>query len=172
MSTISPSAPLTELVAHLTSTHHALLRAELPRLVALTAEAARTAGPHQAALRESAELLEGFAATMLAHLDHEEQVTFPLILAIERGGADGERAYWQLVSQVSALEAAHVGSGAELEELHRICDLVPAPVDAEPLLAELLDTYARVITDTHAHVTMENEILLPRALALASVGKA
>lgn len=164
----SSSAPLAELVAHLTDTHHALLRAELPRLEALTAEAIRTAGPHQEALRQSGELLARFAAKMLAHLDYEEQVVFPLVETIERGGPDAEAAYRQLAGQASELEAAHVGTGAELDELHRICDLVPAPSDAEPLLAELLEAYARVITDTHTHVSLENDVLMPGALGMAS----
>jgi regulator of cell morphogenesis and NO signaling len=168
MTTFSPSAPLAELVAHVVSTHHAFLRAELPRLAALTAEAARRPGPHQAALNESAILLARFGADMLAHLDHEEQAVFPLMLAIERGGPDAASAHRQLAAQRSALEAAHVHTGAELDELHRICDMVPAPDEAEPLLDDLLEAYARVITDTHTHVAFENDVLLPRAIALAS----
>lgn len=166
MSTHAASAPLAELIGHLTSSHHALLRAELPRLAALTAEAARTPGPHQAWLRQSATRLARFAADMIGHLDHEEQVIFPLILAIERGGPEADAARRALRGQLAALEMAHVGTGAELDELHRICDTVPAQADAEPVLAELLEAYARVITDTHAHVVLENEVLLPRALAL------
>lgn len=54
MTSFSPSLPLAELVAHLIDTHHAFLRAELPRLATLTAEAAGKAGPHQAALCDSA----------------------------------------------------------------------------------------------------------------------
>lgn len=172
MSPLSPQVPLAELVAQITQTHHAFLRAELPRLAMLTAEAAQTAGPHQAALRESAMLLERFMADMVAHLDHEEQAVFPLMLAIERGGPDAEAAYQQLTRQRSALEAAHVHTGAELDELHRICDMVPAPTEAEPLLDELLDAYARVISDTHTHVALENDVLLPRAIALASLRRA
>ncbi|MNU06088.1 hypothetical protein D3C72_2511460 [compost metagenome] len=59
-------------------------------------------------------------------------------------------------------------TGAELDELHRICDMVPVPAEAEPLLAELLDAYARVLTDTYAHVALENDVLLPRAIELAA----
>jgi regulator of cell morphogenesis and NO signaling len=168
MTQLSPFAPLAELVAHVISTHHAYLRSELPRLAALTAEAARQAGPHQAALRESATLLARFEADMVAHLDHEEQAVFPLMLAIERGGPDAEAAYWQLAAQRSALEAAHVHTGAELDELHRLCDMVPAGTEAEPLLDDLLDAYARVITDTYTHVAFENDVLLPRAIEMAS----
>jgi regulator of cell morphogenesis and NO signaling len=168
MTKLSLSASLAELVTHLIATHHAFLRAELPRLAALTEEAARQAGPHQAALRESAVLLARFTADMMAHLDHEEQAVFPLMLAIERDGPDAESAYRQLAAQRSALEAAHVHTGAELDELHRICDMVPAPIEAEPLLDDLLEAYARVITDTHAHVALENDVLLPRAIEMAS----
>lgn len=172
MTHLSSSAPLAELVAHVVSTHHAFLRAELPRLAALTAEAARRPGPHQAALRDSAALLARFEADMVAHLDHEEQAVFPLMLAIERGGPDAEAAHRQLAAQRSAMEAAHVHTGAELDELHRICDMVPAPTETEPLLDELLDAYARVISDIHTHVALENDVLLPRAIALASLRRA
>ena len=166
MSTITPSTTLTELVDHVTTTHHAYLRAELPRLAALTAQAASQPGPHQGALQESAALLERFAREMLAHMDYEERVVFPLVVAIERGGPGAELAYRQLAGQRSELEAVHGGTGAELDELHRICDAVPAPTEAEPLLAELLDAYGRVITDTFSHVTVENDVMVPRALLL------
>ena len=172
MPTFTTSASLAELVTHIQTNHHARLRTDLKRLARLTAEAISKAGPHQAALQQSAALLARFTAEMLPHLDHEELVVFPLILAIERGGPEAESAYRQLAAQVADLEAAHTETGAELDELHRICDMVPAPTDAEPLLAELLDAYAEVITDTHRHVALENEVLMPRALALASAKRA
>jgi regulator of cell morphogenesis and NO signaling len=158
--------PLADLVAHLAATHHAYLRAELPRLTALLDAAAQPPGPHQDALREAHWRLARFGAEMVAHLDYEEQVVFPLIVGMERGEGDGEQARRQLAMQAAALEAAHVNPAADLDELHRICDTVPASAEAEPALAELMNAFAGLIADTHQHLVLENEILVPRALGL------
>ena len=91
---------------------------------------------------------------------------------MERGGPGAESAYEQLASRRCELETSHGHTGATLDELHRICDIVPAPTEAEPLLAELLEAYAQVIADTHIHVALENDVLLPRALAMASARRA
>jgi len=72
----------------------------------------------------------------------------------------------ELAMQAAALEAAHVNPAADLDELHRICDTVPAPPETEPLLGELLELFAGVIADTYLHMEKENQLLVPRALAL------
>lgn len=158
-------ASLADLCAHLAATHHARLRAELPHLAALMARATAMPGPHQAALQAAPAVLERFARDMLAHMDHEERVVFPLITRLERGEADPAAARRYLNDQALELESAHVGTGSDLDELHRICDTVPAPAETEPLLGELLELFARVIADTYLHIEKEHQILLPRALA-------
>ena len=76
MTQFHSSMPLADLVTLLTRTHHAALRAALPRLSAMTAEVLSQPGPHQTALRQSAELLANFEVEMLAHLDHESRSSF------------------------------------------------------------------------------------------------
>lgn len=159
-------ARLADLCTHLATVHHARLRAELPRLAQLMAEVTSRPGPHQATLQAASRVLERFATDMRAHLDYEETAIFPLIAGLESGRADREQARRVLYEQSLELESAHVCTGADLDELHRICDTVQASAETEPLLCELLDLLGRIITDTYLHLEKENQILMPRALGL------
>jgi regulator of cell morphogenesis and NO signaling len=159
-------AALADLCVHLKETHHARLREDLPRLAALMDEAGRVPGPHQAALQGAAVLLARFAKEIRAHMDYEERVVFPLIAGIESGLTDRADARRLLSEHSLDLETAHVGTGSDLDELHRICDTVAAPAETEPALGELFELFGRIIADTHVHVEKENLVLIPRALAL------
>src|SRR5690348_11208759 len=73
-------APLSQLVEHLTLTHHVFLRHELPRLDALARGALLALGAECPDLARTVAAVERFADLTLPHLDHEERVVFPLIV--------------------------------------------------------------------------------------------
>ena len=161
-----PSAPMHELIAHIVTTHHAYLRKTLPTLVELADTVAEAHGAVHPELNELAAILPGFSAEMLAHLDQEEQVLFPLVVRMERGLEDRALGRRFLTQQLGGLEAEHEAAGGLLARMAALTDGFEPPSDACASYEVLLKGLAAMAADTYRHVHKENSILFPRAAAL------
>lgn len=156
---------LTELADHIERTHHAYLRAELPRIERL---AERVAVAHQArdgrvlAIRDTVRAL---AAELLSHLLKEERILFPLVRALEAGEAPSLHG-WALAGPVQQMELEHGDAGDGLARLRELTDGYAIPAWACNTHRALLDALARLERDTHQHIHKENNVLFPRALEL------
>jgi len=73
--------PTEALLGHITDTHHKFLREALPFLVTLATKVARVHGGRDVNLREVQEVTQALNDALLPHLDHEEQVIFPAMVA-------------------------------------------------------------------------------------------
>ncbi|MBI2498489.1 MAG: hemerythrin domain-containing protein, partial [Opitutae bacterium] len=76
---------LGELADHIEATHHAYLKAELPRLVELADRVAAKHAWRDARLPEMAAAVNTLTLEMLTHMQKEEVVLFPLVRRIEAG---------------------------------------------------------------------------------------
>lgn len=132
------------LVRHVLDTHHAPLRAELPRLAAALADAGP---PVRAPFQHLHRLME-------MHMDKEEHVLFPAILALTApGGAEGCGVAGPIAQMSHEHEQIQVLETA-LREASR---------DAGPHEAALL----AMLDDLCEHARFEDEELFPAALALS-----
>jgi regulator of cell morphogenesis and NO signaling len=148
--------PLPELIEHILSRYHAVLRRDLPALVDLArkVEAAHAAHPrrpvgvaaHLAAMREAVE----------SHLAKEEQILFPLILA-GRGSAAH--------MPVRVMNEEHEDHGRNLAELRRLASGYAVPDGACASWRALYEGLAALERDLFEHIHLENNVLFPRALA-------
>ncbi len=135
---------LSALAQQILDTHHALLKRELPRLEA----AFRQGDP---ALRRPFERL---CRTLEAHLQKEEQILFPAILAL---CARGELSGCGVLGPIRQMEHEH-------EEIRAIeAELRQAAALAGPLEADLV----ALLDDLAQHARTEDEALFPAALALS-----
>ena len=73
--------PLADLIAHITSTHHAFVRQECPRIDALAAKVGSVHGKNHPELLKVQNLFSALASELGVHLMKEEQVLFPYIFA-------------------------------------------------------------------------------------------
>lgn len=154
------TAPLADLIDHLTGTVHARLRDDLPELARLAAAVDRAHAAHPAYSAALTPLLTDLAAELLEHLDVEERVLFPQILAAatadQTTGASG--------AVVRGLEDDHQRAGAALAQLRVLTHDFTAPADACPTWRALLSELARFAQELTEHVHLENNVLFPRAL--------
>lgn len=159
------AAPIPELVDHILTAHHLHLKQHLPTLGELVDKVARVHGPDHPDLVQVARVFHHFASDMLAHMEKEEQVLFPLCLAHARG----EKLAWgpPIQAPIAVMEREHDQAGADLAELRRLNQAYAVPEGAcgswRTMLAGLQDLEA----NTFRHVHLENHVLFPRALALA-----
>lgn len=160
---------LGELVDLLVSVHHARARENLPLLRELSARADTVHGDRHAELREVRELVESLSAEMERHMAAEEQTLFPtierLLMADRRDG--GVEARIELASSIDVLEGEHDRVGGVMRRLRAVTGDFQPPPDVCATYRTLYGMLAQFEADLYRHVHLENNVLFPRALALA-----
>lgn len=152
-----------ELVEYLIATHHSVERQCLARLRTLVEEAARRFDDSVPVLGKVAATLVQLRDELLAHLDREEQVLFPLLLEREAEGRTGA-AIWDRETELARLHREHDHASDLLQDLriltqdYRCGDAGPA--ELRPLWEELKYLDA----DLQLHIELENRWLFSRAV--------
>lgn len=149
------TAPLTALVAHIVSTYHARLRVQLPSLVAMARKVeVRHFDKPACPLGLAAHLAE-MEADVLSHLEKEEQVLFPMILA----GAGRNSA-----QPVHVMELEHEHHGVNLQKVRDLTSDFTPPDAACTTWRALYLGLAQLEQELMEHIHLENNVLFRRAL--------
>src|SRR5262249_43101127 len=156
--------PLSRLADHIEATHHRLMRAELPRAVALVTKVARVHGERRPELVELKGVFDDFAEDLLAHMDREDSTLFPWIRALE--SPDGQTSRHGLDQPISAMMGDHDEAGQALQRIRELTSNFTPPLDACGTYRVMLATLREIEADMHTHVHKENNILFPRALGV------
>ncbi len=158
---------LTDLVDHLEQTHHAYLREALPRLAALAAKVHDVHGAKHPQLVEMRDVLRGLIAEIEMHLGKEEEVLFPAIRMLERTRGAAEFHCGHLSNPIRVMEHEHEQAGAALARLRDLSSGYASPADACATFRAYYEELEQLERDLHRHIHKENNVLFPRALALA-----
>ena len=166
-STSNPDAmSLAALCEHIERVHHDHLREELSRLDFLTRKVAAVHGEHEPRLRELRKVFLEFNAAMSSHTDEEESQIFPAIRQLESAGyVKGNGS--SLKASLDKLESEHDRVGAALVQIRALTDNHTPPEWACNTFRALYDALAGLEQETHQHIHKENNVLFPRALAVA-----
>ena len=162
---VDPAAmSLTALADHIEMTHHTFVKAEIPRLCALSAKVASVHGERDARLLNVRDTFDGLAAEMTSHMMKEERILFPLIRELDGAGGNGSHRL-TVAAPIGQMESEHEQAGEALATLRRITDNYSAPDWACNTYRALLDGLENFERDLHEHIHKENNILFPRALS-------
>ena len=161
------AASLTELADHIEHTHHAYLKAELPRLDALTHKVASAHGHRHPELLQVRDVFVGLKNEMETHMAKEERIFFPACRQLEK---DGEHSAGWLAGPIGVLTDEHDDAGRALSTLRELTHNYTPPPDACNTFRALLDGLGQLESDMHQHVHKENNILFPLATAAALRG--
>jgi regulator of cell morphogenesis and NO signaling len=157
---------LTALADHIVATHHAYLKAELPRLEAMTRKVAAVHGAHDARLAQVRDTFAGLFDEMAQHMMKEEQILFPLIRRMEAGDVTAGAHCGSIAHPIAQMEHEHQSAGNAVARLRELTDGFTPPDWACNTYRAMLDALAQLEQDLHQHVHKENNILFPRAAAL------
>lgn len=164
--------PLTELVNHINSTHHVFVRNEIPRIEHLAGKVADKHGPRHPELFKVRDLFTTLAAELTVHLMKEEQILFPYIVQMEESTTAGEPVppamFGSVENPVHMMMYEHESAGEILHQLSHATDGYTVPDDACASFRSLYTALAEFQADLHQHIHKENNILFPRAIALAN----
>jgi regulator of cell morphogenesis and NO signaling len=159
---------LTALADHIEATHHAYVRAELPRLEAMTKKVAAVHGEHDARLAQVHEVFLGLQWEMTGHMMKEERILFPMIRQLEASDSVPSFHCGSLANPINVMESEHDQVGGALAKMRELTDGFTPPDWACNTYRAMLDALAHLERDTHQHVHKENNILFPRAMAMES----
>jgi regulator of cell morphogenesis and NO signaling len=157
-------AALTELADHIEATHHAYLRAELPKLSERGEQVLRVHGANHPELAEVRDVFQALRAELEAHMEKEEFILFPMIRDLEAGQGHVFHC-GSLRNPIGVMEAEHEAAAEALAKLRRLTADYTPPGDACSSFRSLLAGLAAFDADLHQHVHKENNILFPRAIA-------
>jgi regulator of cell morphogenesis and NO signaling len=146
-----------ELVEHIVSVHHELLRRELPRVGGLIEKVVRAHGSKHAELPEVQATFHELYEELESHMAKEENILFPAILDRAAGRWQGS-----FDGPIGMMEHEHVLAGQALEALRRLTRDYAPPADACNTYRAMLDGLAELEHDLHQHIHEENNILFPR----------
>jgi regulator of cell morphogenesis and NO signaling len=162
--------PLSELLAHIQSTHHAYTREEIARLGPLFDKVCAVHGGNHPEVLRLRELFSGLAAELTTHLMKEEMVLFPYILRMEEAVVAKEPVlpppFGSVRNPVAMMMNEHDGAGSALREMRQIGNGYAAPPDACISFQTLYQALAAFEADLHQHIHLENNVLFPRAIAM------
>lgn len=140
-----------DLIAHIVARHHRPLDEELPRLTALAKKVARVHGGRQnLAIQEH---FEALCDDLVPHMDKEERVLFPMLIANDR----------RAVMPIRVMHEEHDLVGEILRSLRTLSDDFTPPPEACGSWRALWGGLEALEADLHLHIHLENNVLFPRA---------
>lgn len=163
---IDPAAlTLTALADHIETTHHAYVRAELPRLLELAERVARKHAGRDPRLADVLHTTVMLADEMTSHMAKEELVLFPFVRQLDAGTAEGGFHCGSIADPIRQMEAEHETAGGMLARLRELTDGFTPDAESCNSHRALLAGLSEFEADLHRHVHKENNLLFPRALA-------
>ena len=166
------AASLTELTEHIVEKHHAYVRREIPRLIALIAKVATVHGQNHAELEKVEESFRALAEELTLHMMKEERMLFPHIVQLEcaanTGGRPAPAIFGTVRNPVRMMMMEHDSAGDLLHGMRELTNGYTVPQDGCMSYKMLYRALPEFEADLHQHIHLENNIVFPRAIALES----
>jgi regulator of cell morphogenesis and NO signaling len=156
-----------ELIDFIVSTHHHYTRAAFSRLAPLVAKVAGKHGERHPELARVAATFAELAVDLGPHMLKEERVLFPYIRALGApGGAPPSAPFGTVRNPVQMMMREHDRAAELLAALAEATASFSPPDDACASFRALYAGLAELRFDLLKHVSLENNVLFPKAVAL------
>jgi regulator of cell morphogenesis and NO signaling len=160
--------PLSQSTAHIVYAFHQPLRTALPRLHGMAGRLQRHSDSYRSVVAVVLPEVERFRAGIEPHMATAERELFPIVGRLEAGrGTEGDRAQFGRLRTV--LESDHDEAGQILRRLRMTTDRYEPPAGACATLRGLYQGLRELEPLIQLHVHLENNVLFPRAAALAEI---
>jgi regulator of cell morphogenesis and NO signaling len=160
------------LAAYIVSKHHGYVRRALPALTEHLRKLARAHGGRRPELYEVARRFESIAAEMADHMAKEERILFPYIqsLAVAVRGSDRlpRSPFGSIDNPIQVMEQEHDWVGQAMNRIRELTKDYAIPADGCTTYRIAMQELAAFERDLHEHVHLENNVLFPKARALAT----
>ncbi|WP_338464191.1 iron-sulfur cluster repair protein YtfE [Franconibacter daqui] len=150
------SAPLAEIIDHILVRYHDRHREQLPELILQAAKVERVHADKPGVPKGLAKYLTMLHEELTSHMLKEERILFPMIKQGQGRQAAGP---------ISVMESEHDEAGELLEVIKHTTNNVTPPPEACTTWRAMYNGINALIDDLMNHISLENTILFPRALA-------
>jgi regulator of cell morphogenesis and NO signaling len=159
---------LCSLIDEIEARHHSLLRNEVPRLQDLVARALATEGRrYSGVFRALQEELARLWFEIEKHMEREEDVLFPYVRQMEDHARAGAARPAGDPARLVGLTHEHEDAGDRIARISRLTGGYVMPEGAGAVLRELYAGLRALEDDLTVHIQLEDEVLIPRAMAMA-----
>ena len=159
-------ASLAAIIEHITTTHHAYLRAEFPRVSRMLERLIAVSGSECPKLLTLGSLFGSLRHSLEPHMLKEEAILFPCIRQVERAETPSPTLFEALVNVSRMMEREHKDTVALLSGIRELTldysDSELTDLGCLPLMESL----ERMERDTLLHIREEAGVLFPRARCL------
>ena len=160
------------LTRHIVLQHHGYVRSAMPTIAAHTRKLAKVHGPANPELVEIADIFDDVCEEMTSHMMKEEQILFPYIdqlAATRRAGLQPFPApFGDIGNPIRMMETEHESAGDALARIRSLTSGYTAPEHGCMTWRVTMQELEAFELDLHTHVHLENNILFPKARALAA----
>lgn len=150
------SAPLAEIIDHILVRYHDRHREQLPELILQATKVERVHADKPNIPKGLATYLTMLHQELSSHMMKEEQILFPMIKNGMGTQANGP---------ISVMESEHDDAGELLEVIKHTTNNVTPPPEACTTWKAMYNGINELIDDLMNHISLENNVLFPRALA-------
>jgi regulator of cell morphogenesis and NO signaling len=161
-----------DLARYIVNEHHGYCRTVLPVIAAHTRKLAATHGPANPELVEIAEIFARVKAEMDTHMVKEEQILFPYISQLASSHRLGLRPapapFGDVSTPIAMMEDDHAQAGAAMARIRELARDYAVPEHGCTTWRVTLQELEAFEQDLHTHVHLENNVLFPKAQALAA----
>jgi regulator of cell morphogenesis and NO signaling len=161
---------LSDLIDHITGTHHAYVRQESTRIQKLLAKVSAKHGERHPEVITVQRVFTALATELSSHLMKEETILFPYIIELEQASLSGLRKprpmFGSVKNPIRMMEIEHDSAGEALPRLRELSDNFTPPEDGCATFKATYSALQEFEADLHQHIHLENNILFPRAIAL------
>lgn len=158
--------PLESVIAHVIDKHHAFTREAMGRIDPLIAKVVAKHGERHPELAVVGRTYAALAAELAPHMLREERVLFPYIRSLTGVRPLAPPPFATVANPVEVMMREHEAAGAHLDQLLSVTNGFVAPADACTSYRALYAALAELRRDLLLHVSLENNVLFPRAVAL------
>ena len=163
--------PPDALITYIVAQHHAYVRRALPVIVRHTRKVVASHGEAHPELNKIALIFEKVAEEMTSHMAKEEGVLFPYISKLAASVGLGEpipaAPFGTIEQPIAVMEYEHDEAGRAMELIRELSRNYSLPAGACNTYAACFQELEEFERDLHVHVHLENNVLFPKARALA-----
>ncbi len=150
------TAALSDIIDHIIVRYHARHREQLAELILQATKVERVHADKPSVPRGLAKYLTLLHEELSSHMMKEEQILFPMI---KQGMGR------QAAGPISVMESEHDDAGELLEVIKHTTNNVTPPPEACTTWKAMYNGINEMIDDLMEHISLENNVLFPRALA-------
>lgn len=161
---------LVSLSQYIVNTHHKYVKEAIPVIETHLDKVVNAHSNNHPELNNIRHEFSLLAADMLAHMDKEEKILFPLIKYLVESKRYNEApkssGYGTVKNPIKKMEQEHQSAGNEMEIIHNLSNGFKLPEDACSTYTVTYKELEEFEKDLFKHIHLENNILFPKAIEL------